>query len=887
MNRILALLLCLLCAVPARAQNESITPFELWAPGQQPNDEDCPTFKGNKFLWQATCGGSFGQVPCHTHVCVNRLCFAPRVCATPGFYQIGSGSNGDAICAAFPTSSPVLSATPTTSPTATPTVTLTPTTTPTPTLTLTPTVTVTGTPEVPAPVGQVTEEPGISQIPARADHKHRVDIPFRIGTPSPTPSPTSTQTITPTAPFLTPTTTATITGPTATPTRTATALGATATPTTTATPTSSPVLIIQNGKFTVDRFGFTNAKGLNAGFSQNGRDLAAIFTGFRVPRSPDLTATRFYDYQDEFFYLDQQIPSLVLEMVPQPATSRTLWNTIFHDDSGSIAWTANTNPYPIVITIDLGGGAVTAKGNGAYTVGLTFRSSAPVGPTNPTSISIETWNNTTKRWDAKTLDTGLNLDSASAEGYVTNQFVTNDTNVWGVRIILDGVNPIPAQLALQRVILYHQTAAWDPWHISVGGRATSDATFYGPVRDLPLSTPGVTCATPVPGLTPIPQSQLGGRYYDVEAKEQCVCTDASGSPKWCRQSDRIACVGGSTTDCFGGVATATPTPTQTPTVTVTPTPAPTATGCAAHPELLCINGRTGTTNNPTISSDAGGTIRGSGTTGFSFKLVSDNGTAHWSLQRNGLGIDRLILGPGNDPTTALVSGGVLGFAVTSDTEGAFFGAYYAGDTGQGATFFGIRAGGNFATPTETLDNQQFLNIYALGFDSTNSFTGSPSGTITFQQDGAAGIGIIPGTILMGTQDSTGAFGFHFTIRADGTVGIGTTTPVAKLDIAGTTFLQDAVFFGGAIPTCGTGCSSFTTESNDRNMVIIVSGGVVTAVTVNFSTTLATAPYCVANAVLTGVPIPVVQTARSTTATTFTTSATVGGGNIIAHCFEVL
>lgn len=131
---LLALLLFL--AVPAWADGP-IVPGDLWAPQDAPDFEDCPTYLGNRFKWQRSCGGATGTAECHTHPCVNKFCYQPRICPTPGFYQIGIGPNGDAICAVFaaaiPTATPTLTATPTE--TATPTVTETPTPTETPTST--------------------------------------------------------------------------------------------------------------------------------------------------------------------------------------------------------------------------------------------------------------------------------------------------------------------------------------------------------------------------------------------------------------------------------------------------------------------------------------------------------------------------------------------------------------------------------------------------------------------------------------------------------------------------------------------------------------------------------------------------------------------------------
>src|SRR5262245_21869726 len=102
-RRLVPLLLVLLTAVPTVADGP-VVPGDLWAPQDLPGIHDCPTYEGNRFSWQPTCGGNTGAGLCHTHVCVNKLCFDPRTCADNGTQMsIGVGPNGDAICRAVPT----------------------------------------------------------------------------------------------------------------------------------------------------------------------------------------------------------------------------------------------------------------------------------------------------------------------------------------------------------------------------------------------------------------------------------------------------------------------------------------------------------------------------------------------------------------------------------------------------------------------------------------------------------------------------------------------------------------------------------------------------------------------------------------------------------------
>lgn len=145
MMRFLTTLALLFTVATASAQQQSIKPEELFAPGQSPVEGDVPCFDKNQFLWSPVCGGGVNSTTCHTHVCVNRLCFDPRTCVDDGTQMsIGVGPNGDAICRPVPTAfgGPTsTAATPTRTPTPTftgPTVTPTVTNTPTPTRTATP-----------------------------------------------------------------------------------------------------------------------------------------------------------------------------------------------------------------------------------------------------------------------------------------------------------------------------------------------------------------------------------------------------------------------------------------------------------------------------------------------------------------------------------------------------------------------------------------------------------------------------------------------------------------------------------------------------------------------------------------------------------------------------
>lgn len=109
------------------------------------------------------------------------------------------------------------------------------------------------------------------------------------------------------------------------------------------------------------------------------------------------------------------------------------------------------------------------------------------------------------------------------------------------------------------------------------------------------------------------------------------------------------------------------------------------------------------------------------------------------------------------------------------------------------------------------------------------------------------------------------------------------TILASVDAVGGATLPNLLLTGSA-PSCGANCSSVV--GNDRDFVVTVSVGVITAVTVNFSTTLTSTPVCTAStdsATVGGAAV----TARSTTAVTFGTPLSISAGQIFAHCIEKL
>ena len=205
--------------------------------------------------------------------------------------------------------------------------------------------------------------------------------------------------------------------------------------------------------------------GVNAGFSQAAPNQSAVITNFYLPRTADLANGWFQDYQDEFAFLGDWATSASAN----PAPNSGVIESVFQDDSGCIVYNSGDTISSIVLTIDCSNAPITAKGNGNYSLGLTFRSDPGVSP-NPTNVLIECWDSTVSAYV-----TSYNAAVTLGGGYATWVSpawagpVNSSYQIIKCRITLTVPNPLPSAFRLQRAILYHPTCRWDTFHLWVGG----------------------------------------------------------------------------------------------------------------------------------------------------------------------------------------------------------------------------------------------------------------------------------------------------------------------------------------------------------------------------------------------------------------------------------
>ncbi|TWT61706.1 hypothetical protein [Rubinisphaera italica] len=137
-------------------------------------------------------------------------------------------------------------------------------------------------------------------------------------------------------------------------------------------------------------------------------------------------------------------------------------------------YTSGTSPGNVVFEVDASDSPIAPQGNGYYSIGITNRSSSESA--NPTHIKIEFWDSSTSSYT-----TLYDQDVEIASGYgawVSPRLLAPLPGyfVYKARVTLTIPGPLPANYRLQRLMLYHATGTYDPWHLHLLG-----GTLYGPL----------------------------------------------------------------------------------------------------------------------------------------------------------------------------------------------------------------------------------------------------------------------------------------------------------------------------------------------------------------------------------------------------------------------
>lgn len=219
----------------------------------------------------------------------------------------------------------------------------------------------------------------------------------------------------------------------------------------------------------IDSTGVAYLQGLNLGLvaTKNYVSMAGglKLSNYWMPRMADMSNIVQYDYQDELAYRHKIANSITIS--PTSNTSGSINNT-FIDDSTTLSYSSGTTINPFSVTINTNSSPITNKASGSWRLGLTFRSSATTAiPTRFTVEADVTGNGT---YFLVLNDSVLGYGSIF-DTYLSPTFTTpSPFNFYKMRINMTFIsNPVIGIFRLQRLMLYHQTSAWDNFHVSKSG----------------------------------------------------------------------------------------------------------------------------------------------------------------------------------------------------------------------------------------------------------------------------------------------------------------------------------------------------------------------------------------------------------------------------------
>ena len=170
--------------------------------------------------------------------------------------------------------------------------------------------------------------------------------------------------------------------------------------------------------------------------------------------------------------------------------------------------------------------------------------------------------------------------------------------------------------------------------------------------------------------------------------------------------------------------------------------------------------------------------------GLSIDTSADTGSAVnklacYTLTNSGMFLtNQGRVGIGTDtPTT------ILEVATSANSSDGTFSSWSTSDAHSGTIIFKKSGSNTIGTYLETADGERLGTIAVYGSTSGNTLS-QATASIYFQQDGAATGSRVPSRITFLTSPSANNMAEVMRINSVGNVGIGTTTPIAKLQVSG-------------------------------------------------------------------------------------------------------
>lgn len=261
-------------------------------------------------------------------------------------------------------------------------------------------------------------------------------------------------------------------------------------------------------------YGRFNGQGASLGGTHFAATREYWTGGLFLPRDGDISQNMMLDYQDEFAFFDRQTGA-TFTLTPNVAASSGSNLNVFRDDTSFLAWNAATSPYPVVLECDRSSNPILANLSGTFSVAITFRNAAVADL--PTNIKVEYWDGSAYITSFDGTPTFVGGGQVWVDIRRTSPAPSN--HFQKIKVTLSGTNPVSAAFRIQRVMLYHQTADWDPWHLHRNG-----GTMYGTVLFAPTNTFDIGSSTFAP--------------RDVYAGRQFMAADGSnGAPGYTFAAD--------------------------------------------------------------------------------------------------------------------------------------------------------------------------------------------------------------------------------------------------------------------------------------------------------------------------------------------------------------
>ena len=208
-------------------------------------------------------------------------------------------------------------------------------------------------------------------------------------------------------------------------------------------------------------------KGVNLGLNNGG-----FVDNYWFPRLQDYDGFIDRDCLDEFAFFNKRKNA---QVITTPLASYIEGMFTDNNSVSSFALQGNTD---VVIELDCSSDIIYVNSNAYFRLGLTFRNSGTM--TWDQDCTIELWDNTNSIY-VNVFTGKLTAVGALNHCLISPLFVSlsaNIYNIYKIKITLKNVSVSNNSLEIQRLILYHGTAAYSPWHLHRLGGKMYGATQY-------------------------------------------------------------------------------------------------------------------------------------------------------------------------------------------------------------------------------------------------------------------------------------------------------------------------------------------------------------------------------------------------------------------------